>query len=425
MRPPSTNEMTGQETANAARTGAETKGDPCARRQTAHELIRGTRKVRILHVLTYLGLGGTELAALRIIGNLDPRYFENLVCGVRGFDAQVAKSRWPGIDVIVPSQKGGTPSISALSLLKVIKDCKPDIVHSRNWGAIESVPAAWFAKVPRVIHSEHGYEMDTLTKLPVRRRIFRRAVYGLADAIFTVTGELRNFHARQAWVSPDRIRVISNGVDTEAFIPKPYLKRSICDQMQVPSGRFVIGSLGRMVPIKNHEAILRAAETLLQNGCNIHILLVGSGPELQRHKEYVKSSTALTGRVTFLGATEATAEALNAMDVFVLPSFSEGMSNTLLEAMACGLAVAATRVGGNPEVVEEGRSGLLFAPGNVDELADCLRRLQQDHDLRTRLGEAARRRILERFDLKRMVKEYSDLYLELAITAGIPTRTSS
>src|SRR5207245_2513115 len=143
-----------------------------------------------------------------------------------------------------------------------------------------------------------------------------------------VTGELRNFHARQAWVSPDRIRVISNGVDTETFAPRPHLKRSIREKMQVPPGRFVIGSLGRMVPIKNHDAILRAAEALLQSGCNLHVLLVGSGPELQRHRECVKNSAALTDRVTLIGATDATADALNAMDAFVLPSFSEGMSNT-------------------------------------------------------------------------------------------------
>ena len=383
-----------------------------------------SRRLRILHVFTYLGLGGTELTALRIIANLDPKRFENLICGVRGFDSRVVLRRCPGIDVIVPSSRGKKSPTSVSSLLDVIKNYKPDIVHSRNWGTIESIPAAWFAKVPGVIHSEHGYEMETLTSIPARRRIFRRAVYGLADVVFTVTGELREFHARQAWVSSRRIRVIPNGVDTEVFAPRPHLTRSVREKLRLPLERFVIGSLGRMVPIKNHVAILKAAETLLYRGIDVHVLLVGSGSELDRYQNYVTSSDTLRDRVTFLGATENVTEALNAMDVFVLPSFSEGMSNTLLEAMSCGMPVVATRVGGNPEVIEENCSGLLFAPGDVEQLSDCVVRLAQQQDFRGQLGEAARQRILAKFSLERMLDSYSQLYLEFAAKADLQPRGS-
>jgi len=381
----------------------------------------GSRRLRILHVFTYLGLGGTELTALRIIRNLDSERFENLVCGLRGFDPEVVRDRCPEISVIAPSsgQRSG-PSIS--SILEVIRKCKPDVVHSRNWGTIESVPAAWLARVSGVIHSEHGYEMETLTSLPARRRIFRRAAYGLADVLFTVTEELRAFHARQAWISPKRIRVIPNGVDTATFRSQPDLKSAVREKLKVPADRFVIGSLGRMVPIKNHVAILKAAEVLLQRGMNAHVLLVGSGPELERYRDCVADSAGLRGRVTFVGATDRVAEVLNAMDVFVLPSFSEGMSNTLLEAMSSGLPVVATRVGGSPEVVEENRSGLLFAPGNLDQLSDCLSQLAQQASLGRALGEAARQQIAARFSFERMVDSYSRLYLEFAPKAGSHVR---
>lgn len=377
------------------------------------------RRLRILHVFSFVGLGGTELTALRIIASLDPQRFENLVCGLRGFDANVAPVRYPGIQLVPPSARDGKSSPSVSSLLDIIRTHKPDIVHSRNWGAIESVPAAWFARVPAVVHSEHGYEMDTLTSLPLRRRVFRRFAYGLADVVFAVTDELRKFHARQAWVSSGRIRVLTNGVDTEVFAPQPHVKTSARGKLNIPVERFVIGSLGRMVPIKNHVAILKAAESLLLRGIDAHALLVGSGPELQTYKSYVKQAAELAGRVTFLGATEKVAEALSAMDAFVLPSFSEGMSNTLLEAMSCGMPVVATRVGGNPEVVEANCSGLLVNSGETEELADCLTQLAQDAALRERLGAAARARILEKFSLQRMVSAYSQLYLDLGERAGV------
>ncbi len=382
--------------------------------------ISGSRRLRILHIFNYLGLGGTELAALRVITNLDLAQFENAICPVSGFDPEIAAKYHPGI-AIVPLAKQGSLT-HFFSLLDVIKNYKPDVVHSRNWGTIESVPAAWLARVPGVIHSEHGYEMETLTGLPRRRRIFRRGVYGLADVIFTVTDELRQFHMRQAWLSPGRIRVIPNGVDTKVFAPRPQVKKSIREKLGLPAERLVIGSCGRMVPIKNHIALLQAAEMLLQRDVDVHILLVGSGPELQRYQRYVTDSPLLLGRVTFAGATENVGDALNAMDVFVLPSHSEGMSNTLLEAMSCGLPVVATRVGGSPEVIEENHSGLLFAAGSVAELSKCLELLAENAKVRDQLGEMGRSRVLAKFSLERMVDRYSELYLEVALKAALHSK---
>jgi len=398
---------------------------PVVSRLATQGNVPALRRLRILHVFNYLGLGGTELTALRMMSHLDPSQFENLVCGVRGFDPKVAKERYPGgIEVIVADREHKSRS-QVSSLVEVIKKHQPDVVHSRNWGTIESVPAAWFAGVPVVIHSEHGYEVETLTKLPIHRRVLRRAVYAMADSIFTVTGQLQEFHAKQAWISPKRIRVICNGIDTEKFAPRVDLKKALRDKLQIPAERFVIGSVGRIVPIKDHGTMLKAAELLVGRGLDLHVVLVGSGPELVRHQGYAKQSSELSGRVTLMEATENVVEALTAMDVFVLPSLSEGMSNTLLEAMSCGLPVVASRVGGNPEVLGEKRSGLLFTAGNTPELADCVARLAADGGLRKQLGDAARERILQKFSLQRMVDDYSRLYWELGVKAGVVTRRAA
>ena len=144
------------------------------------------------------------------------------------------------------------------------------------------------------------------------------------------------------------------------------------------------------------------------------MVLVGSGPDLDPLRNYVAECQELSGRVVFAGTLDYVADALNAMDIFVLPTLIEGMSNTLLEAMAVGLPVVATRVGGNPEVVAEGACGYLFAPQDVSGLTCLLRTLLRDEPLRRRFGIAARQRALQEFSLEAMVGRYSDLYLDLA-----------
>jgi sugar transferase (PEP-CTERM/EpsH1 system associated) len=304
-------------------------------------------------------------------------------------------------------------------LARLMRAWRPHIVHSRNWGTIEAIPAARLAGVPVAIHSEHGYEIEMLAGLPTRRRLFRRAAYGMADAVFAVTRELRDYHARQAWLRPDRIGVIYNGVDTRRFAPRPEEHVRIREALGVPAGRFVVGTVGRMVPIKDHPTLLRAAEIMAHGGADVHVLLVGAGPELERNQQIVKASGVLSGRVTFTGASGDVPNLLQSMDAFALPSISEGMSNTLLEAMATGLPVIATAVGGNPEIIEEDRCGTLFRPGDAESLAAHLAQLAGSEEFRRERGAAARRRAEERFSLKRMLEDYSEMYRTLAARRGV------
>jgi sugar transferase (PEP-CTERM/EpsH1 system associated) len=384
----------------------------------------GPGHLRILHVFSYLGLGGTELTALRVIAGLERDLFENRLCGVRGFNPQLLWSRHPDAVVAVPAV-GKKSRIQILPLIRLIKSYRPHIIHSRNWGAIEAVAAARWSGVPIVIHSEHGYEMDSLAGLPLRRRIFRRAAYAMADRVFTVTNELRDYHARQAWYPSSKILMIPNGVDTHVYASSIEARNRVRERVGMGADRFVIGSVGRMVPIKDYGTLLDAAALLVQRGLDVYVLLVGSGPELIRHQEYVRASAVLAGRVCFLGETEKVAEVLNALDVFVLPSFSEGMSNTLLEAMACGLPVVATEAGGNSEVIGPNQScGRMFAPGDAKNLAKILETLATSGDLRRRLGEGARACVVSNYSLERMIANYRRLYAELAVQRGILTRSS-
>jgi sugar transferase (PEP-CTERM/EpsH1 system associated) len=378
-------------------------------------------RLRVLHVIDRMGVGGTEVGILKVIQGLSGACFEHRICTIRGFDENFVKSQGFEGRIYVAGRLNSGFQFLLGRLVRIMRDFRPDIVHSRNWGAIEAMPAARLSGVPVAIHSEHGYEVDMLEGLPKRRRILRRFAYAAADVVFTVSEQLRSYHSRQAWIPMERIRVLPNGVNTSQFARRPGESQETRQRLGLGDGSLVIGAVGRMVPIKDHAILLQAAEILISRGMPVRVLLVGSGPELAKHKESVAASPRLSGRVVFAGADSDVPALLNAMDIFVLPSLSEGMSNTLLEAMASSLPVVATRVGGNPELVEEQRSGWLFEPGDVMALAAILERIGGDSDLREGFGQAARRRAVQHFSLEAMVGSYRNLYVELARKRGVLT----
>jgi glycosyltransferase involved in cell wall biosynthesis len=348
--------------------------------------------LRVLHVISYMGRGGAEMGILKLIAGLGEE-FEHRICTTRGFDADFVRSSFSEKKMYVAGNSDLKLQFPLFRLARIMRQYRPHIVHSRNWGAMEAVAAAKLAGVPVVVHSEHGYEVDMFAGLPMRRRLFRRAAYAKADAIFAVTRELRDFHSRQAWIRPERMGAMRK-------------------ELGLPEKSFVVGAVGRLVPIKDHRTLLRAAALVSAAGVDVRVLLVGSGPE--REGLQSQATGPLEGRVCFAGDSSRVPDMLNAMDVFVLPSLNEGMSNTLLEAMACGLPVLATNVGGNPEIIENDVNGCLFTPGDAEWLADKLKLLARDPNLIHQLGTAARNRAIESFSLSRMLETYRSFYLDLA-----------
>jgi glycosyltransferase involved in cell wall biosynthesis len=183
-------------------------------------------------------------------------------------------------------------------------------------------------------------------------------------------------------------------------------------ELGLPADSFVVGTVGRLVPIKDHQTLLKAAALLSKSGIDVRVLLVGSGPERERLQALAAS--VMEGRVYFAGDSSRVPELLNAMDVFALPSLNEGMSNTLLEAMASGLPVLATNVGGNPEIVENDVNGCLFKAGDAAWLTEKLQLLAKNPALIHQLGTAARNHAIASFSLSRMLDAYRSFYLDLA-----------
>lgn len=368
---------------------------------------------RLLQVINQLGVGGTELGLRNVVSGLGSD-FEHRVCAMQGLGDAIPLPRGTP-ELVLDSNSGRRKEFALWRLAAIMRQYRPHIVHSRNWGAIEAVAAARLAAVPVVIHSEHGYEVEMLAGLPLRRRVLRRALYGMADAVVTVTKELRDYHAGQAWFSSKRIRVIYNGVDTNRFSPCLHFRKLVRDRLGIPPDSFLVGGVGRLVRIKDYLTLLKAARVALQRGKNLSLVLAGSGPELSGLVDFVRQTPELAGRTNFIGVSANVPELLNALDVLVLPSLKEGMSNTLLEGMATGLPLLATAVGGNPEIIEDTKNGFLFSPGDSHALADQLCTLADSPELCRLMGEAGRRRALGHFSLDHMLQQYRDLYVGLAI----------
>lgn len=368
--------------------------------------------LRILHVLPQLGLGGTENGVLNII-----EYFgdelDQSVCALRPSDARSPRIAALGSRFSVI----GNRRVAIKHLADHFRKVKPDVVHSRNWGAIESVIAARLAGVPGIIHSEHGYELGMENGLPTRQRAFRALSYRAASAVVTVSEELRRFHSAQGWISEAKLRVIPNGVDTAKFKPSAELRNAVRREFGIVPDAVVISSIGRLIELKDHRMLANSMKSLSQEFPHVIAMIVGDGPERENLKRQV-ASLGIGSNVILTGARQDVNALLAASDLFCLPSKLEGMSNTVLEAMASGLGTIATRVGANPELVVENETGTLIPVGGESELTEVLRKYVAEEGLRKRSGAIARERAVRHFSLELMMQRYRELYMECGVRKG-------
>jgi peptidoglycan/xylan/chitin deacetylase (PgdA/CDA1 family) len=243
------------------------------------------------------------------------------------------------------------------------------------------------------------------TKKPVHVRLQRRC-NGLVAAMVAVSSAVRNAVVSTEGFPASRIRVIPNGVDTQIFTPRGHVARA---RLGLADGDLVVGTLANFNPVKGYDVLAPAIQTIAARHPTVRFLLVGDGPLFEVTKARL---AALGPRVLFPGAQRRVAEVLSAMDLFVLASHSEGFSNAILQAMACGLPVLCTDVGGNREACEEG-GGVLVPPGDPDALAQAMLALLEDEPRRRSLGGAALDRARTTFAFRHMVCDYEN-YLEMA-----------
>jgi sugar transferase (PEP-CTERM/EpsH1 system associated) len=381
--------------------------------------------IRIMHVVDQLGKGGLENGLVNLIERMDSARFEHVVYAIRklGPNAdRLAKSR---VRVICQGKQDSDSRVQVPALVRGIREVRPDIVHTRNWAAVEAVIAGRWVGSCKVVHSEHGLEAEAGAKEPLRRVWFRRLAYELADRVLSVSGQLRDLHARRTGFRANRITVVHNGVDRERFRPDASARLQMRKELGLSDDEFCIGCVGNLFPVKDHMTALRAMETFAPHFERWRLLLAGEGPERPKLERFLEERPQWKQRVCFLGVSHRVPELLNALDAYVLPSVVEGISNSLLEAMASGVPVAATQTGGNPEVVVHEDSGLLFPVGDAGRLAEHLLSLKRREDLRLELSQRALRRVREHFSLDSMVGKYAHIYETLASTDAMSVHAAA
>jgi len=378
--------------------------------------------IRILHVVDTLAVGGLQSGLVKLIENLDPQQFEHVVCAMRATDPHNSVSLPPekNVHTVCLSREEADARIQVPALVRRIREAKPDVVHSRNWGACEAMFAArWVGSCARV-HSEHGLDVGGEEE-PRRRTYLRRLAYQAADRVLSVSCQLRDHHAQRTGYPAAKIEVIHNGVDTRRFSRDAAIRARIRTQLGLTSEDYCIGCVGSLLPVKDQMTLLRALAIVAETRQDWRLLLIGEGPDRGALEAFVNRHS-WKHRVSFRGISNRVEDLLKAMDVCVLPSITEGISNSLLEAMATGLPVIATEVGGNPEVVRDRETGLLFPVRDFSKLAEQLLSLCRDPEMRATLGDAAVRSVRQKFSLDSMVCKYEQMYQSLAGRALAPMR---
>jgi sugar transferase (PEP-CTERM/EpsH1 system associated) len=362
------------------------------------------RSALIAHVIPTLRVAGLENVVARLTDRLRVG-FRHAVVTPAG-DGPM-RARFPeDVPVIAMAEQHRPDRWNALRMARLFRALRPDIVHSRNWSCVDAIIGARLAGVPIVIHSEHGREASDPEGRNRLRRIGRRMLSPMVSQFVTVSRDLARWLIEDIGVPRGKVLSICNGVDTQRFVPAG--RQAARAALGLGPEQVVIGTVGRLDPVKDQVGLLKAFSQLPDDSRTV-LLIVGDGP-CRQDLEATVDALGLRERVRLLGERNDVPAVLSAMDVFVLCSVGEGISNTILEAMATGLPVVATRVGGNPELVTDGSTGFLVEASSAVALATSLRRYLDDPMLLAQHGGAARDHAEAEFSLERMVGAYERLY---------------
>jgi len=370
-------------------------------------------KLRVMEMIDKPSLGGGQTALLLLAENLDRSRFEVFVSS--GGDGPLAEeARNKGI-AYVPVSLGKRLSRGPLvEIAGVLKEKKIDILHTHGGIAgFYGRSAARRVRTPAVVHTLHGIHYLHYRN-PLLRRLYvlleRRYSRSTDRLILVCQSDLRQ--ARRHRLAPEeKMTVVLNGTDFRQELGADDIASKRSD-LGWPSGQPVVGTVARLHRQKGVVNLLRAAPQILSTFPEIKIAVVGDGPQggsLRREAQRL----GLEGHLFFLGERKDAASVMALFDVFVLPSLWEGLPFVLVEAAALGKPIVATAVDGVPEILEDGKTGLLVPPKDPSALADAVIRLLKDKEEARRLGAMARTLVPPRFPLRRMIDQTQNLYLEL------------
>jgi glycosyltransferase involved in cell wall biosynthesis len=359
----------------------------------------------IMHVLFSLGTSGLQKQVVNLINGSDRDRFRHSVCCLEYIGRYGESFDEPAPSIHLMNKKPGLSPLLVPRLARLFRRCDVDVVHTRTFGTLfYSAPAARLAR-RALVYGEHGDLPMMRHKGRVRWsfRLFAR----MTDRLYAVTEAGRTCLTELTGRDPASIPVIHNGVESDVFMPgDPAAARR---RLGIEADAFTIGFVGRVAPVKNLKALFDALPDVWAAVENTDVIIAGDGPAMKQVRRMAADSNR-PDRVHLLGDRDDVHELLPAMSVVVLPSFSEGHSNTILEAASAGCPVIASDVGGNPEIVHDGETGFLFPLDRPKELGRRIIEVARSDALRRRLGANARKLALSEFSIDAMIDRYEKLY---------------
>lgn len=370
-------------------------------------------RVRVMHVVHSFGVGGLENVIVQLINRLPPARFEHVVLAlstVSDFRQRIVR---PDVRVIALHKPPGHAVPLYPRLYRLLRELRPHVLHTCNLAALEVVPLAWLARVPLRVHAEHGWDIHDPQGCNPRYQRLRRLYRPFVSHYVAVSRDLDDYLGRAVGVPARRRSLIANGVDTDTFAPAQGAPRAVPGCPFEPRRHWLVGTVGRLQTVKNQPLLARAFVQALHNQPAMRdaarLVIVGEGP-LRAEVERVLDEAGMGDLAWLPGARDDVAELLRSLDLFVLPSQAEGTSCTLQEAMASGLPVVATAVGGTPDLVQEGVTGHLVPPDDEQALAAAIVRAFDDRGAAFRQGKAGRECALRCFAIGAMVRQYQQLF---------------
>ncbi len=379
------------------------------------------KKIKILHVIDSLDVGGMERVVIDVVNGLDQSQFDQVVCCV----SRKGEAAWrlrEGARLVDLGKGDVADPLMPLKIASVIRRETPDIIHTQSWSGIDASIAKLISGRAGLIHSEHGRNFPHISSEPLKRRIARRLLYQISDAVFAVSNELRDYYCRQTGFPRDRMRVVPNGIDVRRI--DNAASGAVREEFGISEDDFVVGTVTRLDATKDTITLARAFARLYPSapqsrddapakpGARLRLLIVGDGNQRMAIESF-GAERGLNDAIIFAGVRHDVPRLLGAMNMFALSSLSEGMPITVLEAMAARLPVVATNVGSLPQLVDEGVTGFLVESRDDRSLAERIALLRSNRDLATRFGQAARRKVEREYSLESMLRRYAELYLSV------------
>jgi len=393
------------------------------------------KKINITHIITRLDMGGSAQNTLITALNHNPQRYS--VCLIKGsthesamtaeetqlINRQLATAKKQGIKVVdLPALVRRISPFndikSFVSIFRVLRKSKPDIVHTHTSKAgILGRLTAWMARVPIIIHTPHGHVFyGHFGRLLSRIFLQMEKLLGrITHHQIALTPEECNDYFSLRVSQPSNTSVIHSGIDLHRFIEGAKQRTRKRKELGIPPDSLLVGYVGWLIPIKGVTYLVSAMEKVAEKHPKSLLVLVGKGDDKGEEEIKLKEQVeraGLTSKVLFLGWRPDVDEIMGCFDIFVLPSLNEGMGRVLVEAMAAGLPIVASRAGGIPDLVKDGQNGLLVPPEDASALEKAISVLLEDKAQRKRMGEAGKK-MCRPYSAEAMVEQIDNLYLNL------------